>query len=97
MDATTSNAHFARYLELAPAGDHSGEARISIAGRYRAPRADEDGAPEETTSAEPPEPADPTAPDEPTPIGPRRLAPHDTESTESPTGSSTTEPAPSGT
>jgi len=66
LDPEASNVEFSRYLELSPGGNHAGEARLSISGRYMAP-------------VEPAGPASresPRATEPPPPSGPTRLPPH---------------------
>ncbi len=69
-DTDASNAEFRRYLELAPGGNHAGEARLSIEGRYVAAR---------EASATPSAPEVPAREpeSEPAPAGPVRLPPHE--------------------
>ena len=70
-DPEASNREFVRYLELSPEGNHAGEARLSIAGRYQPPT---EAAPDPAPRA--PSPTTPTETETPAPSGPTRLPPH---------------------
>lgn len=74
VDPEASNVEFTRYLELAPSGNHAGEARLSIAGRYVPPTesAPEPAAPSAASSDGEREAATESEP----PSGPTRLPPH---------------------
>lgn len=73
-DTEASNVEFRRYLDLSPRGNHAGEARLSIEGRYVAPT-DPTPAPAASSSSSSsgasPEPAA-----DPEPSGPIRLPSH---------------------
>lgn len=84
LEAEGSNEHFNRYIALAPAGDHVGEARLSIAGRYIPPADPVEG---ETAHAE----VAPEAREEEAvpvvPSGPRRIPADELEdTTDAPSG-----------
>jgi tetratricopeptide (TPR) repeat protein len=66
-DPEASNVEFVRYLELSPGGNHAGEARLSIAGRYLPPT---------EASPDPPPRPTPSETEPPSPAGPTRLPPH---------------------